>query len=130
MSDRLRAAAQAALESLESRCGTNADERGPGGAITALRAALAEQEDAKPVAWMARHGAGMDITTWKDRAEEWGRYWRVTPLYTAPPRREWQSLTEDEAENILTSWMVFNSNDKSFDLVLAVEAALKEKNHD
>ena len=32
-----------ALEALEIRCGTNAEERGPSGAITALREALAEQ---------------------------------------------------------------------------------------
>lgn len=32
-----------ALEALESCCGTNADERLPGGAITALRTALAQQ---------------------------------------------------------------------------------------
>lgn len=31
-------AAQQALEALESRCQTNAEERGPAGAITALRA--------------------------------------------------------------------------------------------
>lgn len=32
-----------ALDALESRCGTNADERLPGGAIPALRAALSQQ---------------------------------------------------------------------------------------
>ena len=32
-----------ALEALEIRCGTNAEERGPSGAITALREALAAQ---------------------------------------------------------------------------------------
>ena len=31
-----------ALEALEIRCGTNAEERGPSGAITALREALAD----------------------------------------------------------------------------------------
>ena len=41
----LREAAQHALEALELRCGTNAEERGPDGAITALRAALAEPQE-------------------------------------------------------------------------------------
>lgn len=46
---------QQALEALESRCGTHADERGPGGAITALRAALAQPEP-EPVAWVDHNG--------------------------------------------------------------------------
>ena len=33
-----------ALEALEIRCGTNAEERGPYGAITAIREALAQPE--------------------------------------------------------------------------------------
>ena len=44
----LRQAAQQALEALESRCGTNAEERGPAGAITALRAALADGDNLAP----------------------------------------------------------------------------------
>ena len=40
----LRKAAEQALEALELRCGTNADERRPDGAITKLRAALAEPD--------------------------------------------------------------------------------------
>jgi hypothetical protein len=39
-----------------------------------------------------------------------------TKLYTAPPRREWQGLTEEEREQA-TGWSVEH-----------IEAALKEKN--
>lgn len=47
MTDKLlidRATIAQALEALELRCGTNAEERKPYGAITALRTALAEPE--------------------------------------------------------------------------------------
>ena len=45
-----------ALDALEARCGTNADERGPDGAITALREALAQPEqepDMLTIAYMS-----------------------------------------------------------------------------
>jgi hypothetical protein len=41
-----RALLQQALESLELRCGTNAEERGPNGTITAIRKYLEQPEDA------------------------------------------------------------------------------------
>lgn len=49
MNNNLRKAAQAALGALEARCGMSADERCPDGAITVLRAALAEPQP-EPVA--------------------------------------------------------------------------------
>jgi hypothetical protein len=42
-----------------------------------------------------------------------------SPLYTAPPKREWVGLTGDE---VYECW-------KTGDVVAAVEAKLKEKNH-
>ena len=47
-----REAMQKALDALESRCGTNADERGPDGAITALRAALEAGERNLDAGWV------------------------------------------------------------------------------
>lgn len=43
-----------ALEALEVRCGTHADERKPGGVIEALRTAIqqAEAKTDEPVAWL------------------------------------------------------------------------------
>jgi hypothetical protein len=56
------------------------------------------------------------------------------PLYTHPPRREWRSLSEDE----LTALGIIHSRYQEesletggwFDFARAVEAALKEKNHE
>jgi hypothetical protein len=42
-----------------------------------------------------------------------------TPLYTAPPRREWKSLTEEEIDR----W-----TPEIHPVILAIEAKLKEKN--
>jgi hypothetical protein len=52
MTDKLlidRATIAQALEALELRCGTNAEEREPNGAITALRAALAQANAGNPI---------------------------------------------------------------------------------
>ena len=43
----------------------------------------------------------------------------LLPLYTAPPKREWVGLTGDE---VYECW-------KTGDVVAAVEAKLREKNH-
>lgn len=51
----LREAAQAALDALVICCGTNAEERCPNVAITALRAALAKPQPEPVIAeWQAR----------------------------------------------------------------------------
>ena len=44
----LHEAAQLALEALEARCGTNAEERQPDGAITLLKAALCSEDRGPP----------------------------------------------------------------------------------
>lgn len=54
-------------------------------------------------------------------------HWMPMPTdpYTAPPQRKWQGLTDDEIEQIVdTHW-----NDPSM-FIEAIEAKLKEKNHD
>ena len=111
-------------------------------AIAALRALLAQQEqEQEPVAWMYV-GIKHDGTThgphlvWKPQymdamSAEKGA--KATPLYTTPPRREWQSLSKEEiweddrimAENARCGLMM---SDLSA-LARAIEAALKEKNH-
>ena len=44
------------------------------------------------------------------------------PLYTAPPQREWQGLTDDEVMLLVKTWH------GSLTLASAIEAKLKEKN--
>jgi len=75
----------------------------------ALRAALAAKEpELEPVAWYDKHGM---IT--HDPFEG------VTPLYTAPPQREWQGLTDEERDEMCLG-------DEA--IARAIEAKLKEKN--
>jgi len=100
----LREAAQQALEALEKThtqpgCEQWQAERK---ASVALRAALAQQKQ-KPFGYIWPTGRHPEF--------------RYTQLFTAPPRREWRSLSEEEREQA-TGWSVEH-----------IEAALKEKNN-
>jgi hypothetical protein len=81
-----------------------------------LRARLAQPEP-EPVAWH-EPGAYGNVTVYKDWAKENG--W--LPLYTTPPQREWQGLTDEEISELIRN----THNTGSF--VRAIEAKLKEKN--
>ena len=99
----LREAAQQALEALEKThtqpgCEQWQAERK---ASVALRAALAQQEQ-EPVAFADRisfdqamkSGKGHDV--WPEAGDYEARTGRkLRALYTNPPRREWQGLTEE-----------------------------------
>ena len=77
-------------------------------------AALAQQE---PVAWISEGG---DVSRSKRYMDEMG--FKCNPLYTAPPKREWVGLTNEEIEHIADSeW------EEAF--VRMIEAKLREKNH-
>jgi hypothetical protein len=90
-------------------------------AITALRDALAQKEQ-EPVAWRYKGMMGMPWSLSDD-----GYYvsckrdngYMVEPLYTHPPRREWQGLTEEEIDR----W-----TPEIHPVIRAIEQALKEKN--
>ena len=90
-------------------------------AIEALRARLAQPEQ-EPVAWM--YNGNLHIFDPSDWAEE-----PVRPLYTAPPQREWQGLTDEEIEKL-----VYDIRSQTTGVVAtayvarAIEAKLKEKN--
>ena len=73
-----------------------------------------EQE---PVAWMDKNsGVVGRLHSWEN----------AIPLYTAPPKREWVGLTDEEAEILIkTAW----NKEQTFNgLARAIEAKLKEKN--
>ena len=75
-----------------------------------LRARLAQPEP-EPVAWMHDQKVGFNV-----------------PLYTAPPQREWQGLTDEE---ILEEYRQSYGDDGNLTDVYfarAIEAKLKEKN--
>jgi hypothetical protein len=112
---KLREAAQQALDVLfraSSYYDTYAE-------LDALRAAL-EQPEQEPVAWMDREGDIYRMPEIKNWAPP------HTLLYTAPPQREWQGLTDEERIAAIESVYV----QIPFDLkkARAIEAKLKEKN--
>jgi hypothetical protein len=87
--------------------------------MTALRAALAqqEQEPVAPYAWMAVGG-----TIWRRKTSE-----DDVPLYTAPPRRKWQSLSEEEIHDCFQQRHKDKATERRM-IALAIEQALRSKN--
>ena len=156
MSDKLRAAAKAARDAmrmakrshgeilltyppLDSWVHHRVDQR-LDDAIKAVEAALVEPaikesltvEEPEPVAWMNKHGACVSDVFKKVEADV-KEY--TTPLYAAPPRREWIGLTDEEVWEILWETQSaeldahgdVGSRKKSL-CSLAIEAKLREKN--
>lgn len=130
MTETQRAAMQAALERfehLESQPHVRGKEDCHEDIISDLRAALAEPTgkdclpvaEQKPIAWANVNKQG-DITHTSNRRDSWAK----TPLYTAPPRRGWVSLTEEERQQILDT----THPDNRWTLAERVEYRLKEKN--
>jgi hypothetical protein len=133
----LREAAQQALEALELH-GKQYPHMVKGyclDAITALRAALAQAEQ-EPVAFADRisfdqamkSGKGHDV--WPEAGDyeaRTGRKLRV--LYTHPPRREWQGLTEEDMEDLLPLYSDPSANTEMLEFAAAIEVKLKERNN-
>jgi hypothetical protein len=105
--------------------------------IEQLKAALLQQEqEPEPVAWRTFDGeGGYDYRTYDDNEnyrDEWDRRnpnhkgW-VEPLYTHPPRRKWRGLTDEEIDAVWEDAQVFNTH---YDIARAIEAKLKELNHE
>ena len=114
MSDKLRAAAKAALETLD--CGGRTYYSR---AAHILRAALAEQTvqksltvaEQEPVGKFSKFSDGV----WKEvTTSSPGQF-----LYTAPPRKEWVGLTDDD----IGQWI-----EEEHDVLRWAEAKLKERN--
>ena len=101
-------------------------------AIETLRTRLAQPEP-EPVAWYVRFDSGRaDLLTspiTEARRAMWesaGKRFTVTPLYTAPPQREWQGLTDEEIMSLLPGAVRLPPGWS--ETVRAIEAKLKEKN--
>ena len=91
--------------------------------IKALRERLAQPER-EPVATVESKTGNPDIlmSWWHEPALPVG-----TKLYTTPPRREWQGLTEEEIEKVCVP---LGAAMLSFpEVARAIEAKLKEKNN-
>ena len=148
MSDKLRAAAKAALYAMESsRVFVTSREqiKQPQGEdwydniINDLEAALAEPAikesltvaEQEPVAWITKGGKG-DLWWSRSVDEDGNNNLDDVPLYTAPPRREWVGLTGPEVDEAYGSvsdkeWAIGGLADARV-FFCAIEAKLREKN--
>jgi hypothetical protein len=112
MSD-LRDAAELALTALENTCPNNWTS-----VKENLRKALAQPEP-EPVAWGNKKGEFKVHQEADDAFKS-----TAIPFYTAPPKREWVGLTDEEVKDIV--WNL--PYEPSQEHIRAIEAKLKEKN--
>ena len=119
MRDKLRAAAQAAYKAMIAAELSDGSKREWDAAVDGLKDALAEPEQ-EPVAWTTMPEAEdwCFVSLSKDPTGKLEGKW--FPLYTAPPRREWVGLTDEEVNAI--------PEGEYMDFYKAIESRLKEKN--
>lgn len=86
------------------------------------------QPEPEPVAWTI---AGK-IRDWSKDFSAFRTQLYVRPVYTDPPRREWQSLTDEEIGDVIEASEItlknYCSEDKQTEYARAIEAKLKERN--
>jgi len=93
--------------------------------VETLRARLAQPEP-KPIAYLCENAVGHKYFRWKKPQS----VFKPISLYTAPPQREWQGLTDEEMFDCLVQ-VDGETKRLTFGLVWfasALEATLKEKN--
>ena len=125
-------AMQMALEALEDANDVArmefSDENYYSEAINALRQALETEQE--PVAWISdspTKGNGKQLHWTKAEAWRWSS--NITPLYTAPPKKQWVGLTDDDVfEMADTNLYDGGKNYGVLAFAKAIEQALKEKN--
>jgi len=123
MSD-LRKAAEMALEALDMYREHDAENIGLADvAYEALRQALAQPEQ-EPVGYVTIE----TISSWaKVPSIKWFKKPTQGPLYTAPPKREWVGLTDEEIEECKINGGLPHAINWRLS-VKVMEAKLKEKN--
>jgi len=118
------------------------DENYYAGTIAILRQALVDADDTsqkrvdekakreqEPVAWISdspTKGNGKQLHWTKSEAWRWSS--NITPLYTAPPKREWVGLTDDDVSYFQYQATFCDEFDAAF-MAELIEKDLKEKNH-
>jgi hypothetical protein len=94
-----------------------------------------EQEQAEPVLVVEKEPDYMSRVHFYEGSKPFidpTEVWKLpigTKLYTAPPRREWQGLSEEDMEDLLPLYSDPNTDAEMLEFAIAIEAALKEKNH-
>ncbi len=123
---------QMALDALEDIADDAEESHKTVAAIEAIRARL-EQPEPKPVAWMyQQEDTGVTMCAVVQQVgsgfeKNNPRWQKIAPLYTAPPQREWQGLTDEEYEAMAEHY-VTNCYFDTLKYARAIEAKLKEKN--
>ena len=86
----------------------------------------AAQQEPEPVAWLKTMYSGTRPMLEVDHL----RKDTSTPVYTAPPRREWQGLTDVEWMNIVNNyaWFGMRPDEVAHEVCKLTETKLKEKN--
>ena len=124
-----REAIKQALEALESDPLSHAGLVNRKQAIAALRQALETEQE--PVAWITNGGKGELWWHQSSKFDEEGNLIGPNPddipLYTAPPKKEWVGLTDQEINSVCykRDWTAPWTNTT---FARAIEQALKEKN--
>ena len=95
--------------------------------LEALSQALAQPEQ-EPVAWMHKEKGKPLEFYMPDEGEDCENCEHCIPLYTAPPKREWQGLTDEEIKEIIGPWGDTPIKGYTRQLFDKIEAKLKEKN--
>jgi hypothetical protein len=102
-----------------------------------LAALELEQQEQEPVAWLRREElADLQGCNYRQLGADSPRIWApreadtptpeqdLVPVYTAPPRREWQFLSAEER------YRIADESASTIVAVLATEAALRSKNYE
>jgi hypothetical protein len=87
--------------------------------IDELRQALETEQE--PVAW----ANSFDLQNFDMKVRTCPDLHHTVPLYTAPPKREWVGLTDEEIHDMSG----YEEDRKMYRFARAIEAKLKEKNH-
>jgi hypothetical protein len=136
MTNDLRKAVEMALEALEITWATEGsffDNRDKIlSATQALRQALAHQDHIRdatkkvePVAWFIQYSDSHEFV-WSKPDGWWVKQaLEIQPLYTAPPKREWIELTNEDIHNTEG----YEEDRKMFRFAKSLLAKLKEKNN-
>jgi hypothetical protein len=128
MTDKLRAAAQAAYRAMISAELSDGSRREWEAAVDGLKDALAEPAikesltvaEPEPVGQLQEGAYGRGQVLWFNKPAD------QSMLYTAPPRREWVGLKDDEIKEVANSCVW--SETYHVDFSRAIEAKLREKN--
>ena len=80
-----------------------------------------KEPEQEPVAWMDKDGDVLSASVID------GNSLRNIPLYTAPPQRTWQGLTEEDLKLLSAEWRIVYGAWMD-DFARDIEAKLKEKN--